>query len=151
MPRDSGRGRRAQSETERNSLISVGVTLTDQALSSRRSQHLSGGSQNKCVALSLSFTWALGTRNRVMRFSLRKLRTRPPGRSPVAGFQCRAGRGQVDAKEATAGMTLNSAKFAKEGDAFQRSHGSTLQLIGTLRTRRPAITRSRPRFANRNS
>jgi hypothetical protein len=26
--------------------------------------------------------------------------------------------GQIDAKEATAGMTLNSAKFAKEGDAF---------------------------------
>jgi hypothetical protein len=26
--------------------------------------------------------------------------------------------GQVDAKEATAGMTLNNAKFAKEGDAF---------------------------------
>src|SRR5690242_3146336 len=26
--------------------------------------------------------------------------------------------GQIDAKEAQAGMTLNSAKFAKEGDAF---------------------------------
>src|SRR4029078_12244578 len=26
--------------------------------------------------------------------------------------------GQVDAKEATSGMTLNSAKFAKEGDAL---------------------------------
>jgi hypothetical protein len=26
--------------------------------------------------------------------------------------------GQIDAKEASAGMTLNSAKFAKEGDAF---------------------------------
>ena len=26
--------------------------------------------------------------------------------------------GQIDAKEAAAGLTLNSAKFAKEGDAF---------------------------------
>src|SRR5215510_4939913 len=26
--------------------------------------------------------------------------------------------GQIDAKEASAGMTINNAKFAKEGDAF---------------------------------
>jgi len=31
--------------------------------------------------------------------------------------------GKIDAKEETAGMTLNSAKFAKDGDAFHITTG----------------------------
>jgi len=42
--------------------------------------------------------------------------------------------GQVDAKEAAAGMTLNSAKFAKEGDAFHVVTGPAITYWNTKNT-----------------
>jgi hypothetical protein len=39
------------------------------------------------------------------------------------GISVKGWTGQIDAKEATAGLTINSAKFSKEGDAFRVTTG----------------------------
>src|SRR5499433_470603 len=63
--------------------------------------------------------------------------------------------GKIDAKEAAAGMTINSAKFAKEGDVFQVTTGPAVTYWNPANTASGDYTVSatfyEPKFMNLNS